>query len=92
MVRAANHASGGASCCPQQLPCLSGCCLPQSPRLPSWHPPSASAAAAEVMEVNAAVAALREQLAEMQSNTDPSRRPMIRLNVREAEETLARWV
>lgn len=44
------------------------------------------------MEVNAAVAALREQLAEMQSNTDPSRRPMIRLNVREAEETLARWV
>lgn len=51
---------------------------------------AASQTAAEVMEVNAAVAALREQLAEMQSNTDPSRRPMIRLNVREAEETLAR--
>ncbi|KAL4429817.1 hypothetical protein ABPG77_010934 [Micractinium sp. CCAP 211/92] len=51
---------------------------------------AASQTAAEVMEVNAAVAALREQLAAMQSNTDPSRQPMIRLNLREAEETLAR--
>ncbi|KAL4437359.1 hypothetical protein ABPG75_004498 [Micractinium tetrahymenae] len=51
---------------------------------------AASQTAAEVMEVNAAVAALREQLAALQGNTDPSRQSMIRLNLREAEETLAR--
>lgn len=45
-------------------------------------------AAAEVMEVNAAVAALREQLSALQSNTDESRTNMIKLNLREAEEIL----
>lgn len=36
------------------------------------------------MEVNAAVAALREQVSALQSNTDESRTNMIRLNLREA--------
>lgn len=47
------------------------------------------AAAAEVMEVNAAVAALHEQLTALQANTDPSRANMIKLNLREAEQMLA---
>lgn len=40
------------------------------------------------MEVNAAVAALREQLSALQSNTDDSRTNMIKLNLREAEAIL----
>lgn len=50
--------------------------------------PALSAAAAEVVEVNAAVAALREQLSALQSNTDDSRTNMIKLNLREAEAIL----
>jgi hypothetical protein len=42
------------------------------------------------MEVNAAVTALREQLAALQGNADPARTSVIKLNLREAEETLAR--
>ncbi|EFN59842.1 hypothetical protein CHLNCDRAFT_49694 [Chlorella variabilis] len=50
---------------------------------------AASQTAAEVMEVNAAVAALHEQLTALQANTDPSRANMIKLNLREAEQMLA---
>lgn len=40
------------------------------------------------MEVNAAVAALREQLSTLQANSDASRANMIKLNLREAEGIL----
>jgi len=43
------------------------------------------------MEVNAAVAALKEQLTALQTNTDPSRNNMLKLNLREAQEALGRW-
>lgn len=42
------------------------------------------------MEVNAAVGALKEQLTALQTNTEPSRDNIIKLNLREAEENLAR--
>ncbi len=40
--------------------------------------------------MNAAVAAVRMQLSELQGNIDPSRDNMIRLNLREAEDLLGR--
>lgn len=43
------------------------------------------------MEVNAAVAALKQQLTALQTNTDPSRNNMLKLNLREAQEALGRW-
>ncbi|KAI3429831.1 hypothetical protein D9Q98_010144 [Chlorella vulgaris] len=51
---------------------------------------TATQTAAEVVEVNAAVAAVRMQLSELQGNIDPSRDNMIRLNLREAEDLLGR--
>ena len=42
------------------------------------------------MEVNAAVAALKESLTALQGNTDGSRSAMLKLNLREAQETLSR--
>lgn len=64
---------------------------PRNPCLPPRFlaPPCA---AAEVMEVNAAVAALKETLSSLQANADGSRSAMLKLNLREAQETLSRWV
>ena len=56
--------------------------------LPSPHPHVHPAA--EVAEVQAAVAALRQQLEALQANNDPSRAAMARLNLREARQALVR--
>lgn len=47
---------------------------------------------AELEAGQTAATALRERLAELAANADPSRDGMLRLNVREAEGSLARWL
>lgn len=49
-----------------------------------------SQAAAEMVEIQAAVMAVREQLTALQNNTEPSKVPMIKLNLKEAAQSLER--
>ena len=49
-----------------------------------------SQAAAEMVEIQSAVMAVREQLDKLQNNKDEAQIPMIKLNLREATQSLAR--
>jgi hypothetical protein len=51
---------------------------------------AASQAAAELVEIQSAVMSVREQLSTLQSNADASKIPMIKLNLREAAQSLNR--
>lgn len=75
-------------CVAPQAPSVASAPLPLNLAPVASAPAAPTAAAAEVMEVNAAVAALREQLSALQANADASRANMIKLNLREAEEIL----
>jgi hypothetical protein len=48
------------------------------------------AAASEVTEIKLAVSALKDTLEDVRSNTDASRSSMLRLNLKEARDILAR--
>ena len=50
---------------------------------------AASQAAAELVEIQTAVLAVKNQLAELQANTDVSRTSMLKLNLREATQSLS---
>ena len=51
---------------------------------------AASQAAAELVEIQSAVLFLQDQLAALQANNDPSRTSMLKLNLREASQSLSR--